>query len=72
MPASADPLSRHRGQVTVSIGGHPADVLFAGLTPAYVGLTQVNLKVPILAPGTYPMVITVNGVASNAALITVK
>src|SRR5262249_19764130 len=72
MPASATILSRHKATVSVSIGGHPADMAFAGLTPSFVGLTQVNLQIPILAPGTYPLVVTVNGIASNSALITVK
>ena len=71
-PAGSNPLSRQRATVIASIAGHPADVLFAGLTPGFVGLTQVNLQIPILAPGTYPLVVTVNGVPSNAAQITVK
>jgi uncharacterized protein (TIGR03437 family) len=32
----------------------------------------VNLKVPSLSPGTYPLVISVNEEKSNSALITVK
>jgi uncharacterized protein (TIGR03437 family) len=70
--APMSPLSRHKGNVTVTIGGTMAEVAFAGLTPQYTGLTQVNFKVPRLAAGTYPLVISVNGEASNQAMITVK
>ena len=70
--AKADPISRPRGPVTAMIGNSSADVIFGGLTPDFVGLMQVNLKVPNLAPGTYPLVITVNGEKSNAAMVTVR
>jgi translation elongation factor P/translation initiation factor 5A len=52
--------------------GMPAEVVFGGLTPSFVGLMQVNLKIPNLQPGTYPLVVTVNGEKSNAAMITVQ
>jgi uncharacterized protein (TIGR03437 family) len=70
--AGADPLSRPRAIVTATVNGQPAEVAFAGLTPSFVGLMQVNLRVPTLTPGTYPLVITVGGEKSNAAMITVK
>ena len=71
-PAKANPISRPRGPVTATIGGVNADVAFGGLTPDFVGLMQVNMKIPSLAPGTYPLVITVNSEKSNAAMVTVK
>jgi uncharacterized protein (TIGR03437 family) len=70
--AKANPISRPRGPVTATVGDSQAEVAFGGLTPDFVGLMQVNLKVPNLAPGTYPLVITVNGEKSNAAMVTVK
>ena len=70
--AAADPLSRPRGPVTATIADMPAEVVFGGLTPSFVGLMQVNLKIPNLQPGTYPLVVTVNGEKSNAAMITVQ
>jgi uncharacterized protein (TIGR03437 family) len=70
--AKADPISRPRGVVTATINDVHTEVAFGGLTPEYVGLMQVNLKIPNLAPGSYPLVITVNGEKSNAAMITVK
>ncbi len=70
--AGRDPLSRPKGIVTATINGVPAEVAFAGMTPDFIGLFQVNLKVPSLSPGTYPLVISVNEEKSNSALITVK
>ena len=70
--AGANPLSRPRGTVTATLNGQPAEIVFAGLTPEFIGLMQVNLKVPSLLPGTYPLVITVGGETSNAALMTIK
>ena len=70
--AAGSPLSRHKGNVTATVNGTMVEITFAGLTPEFIGLTQVNLKVPSIAPGTYPLVISVNGEASNQAMITVK
>lgn len=70
--AGADPLSRPRGPVTATIADMPADVAFGGLTPSFVGLMQVNLKIPNLQPGSNPLVITVNGEKSNSAMVTVQ
>jgi len=73
VPAPASPLSLVNGQVTAQIGGKPADVVFAGLAPGLVGGTQVNLRIPQgLAPGNQPVFITINGVPSNAGLISVR
>ena len=69
--APQSPLSQARLPVTATVGGRSAEVLFAGLTPGYVGLLQVNLRVPELSSGDHPVVVTIGGVASNSALITV-
>jgi len=70
--AGSDPLSRPRATVAVTIGSQPAEIAFAGLSPGFVGLTQVNLKIPNLPAGDYPLVVTVNGEKSNPAMVTVK
>jgi uncharacterized protein (TIGR03437 family) len=70
--AGAEPLSRPKGPVTATIGDMPAEVAFGGLTPGFVGLMQVNLKVPNLPAGNYPLVVTVNGERSNQAMVTVR
>jgi len=70
-PATADPLSRPQLPVSATIGGQEVTVLFLGLSPGFIGLAQANLVVPDLPPGDYPVVITIGGSASNAAIITI-
>ena len=69
--AAAIPLSTVTGDVTATIGGLSASVQFAGLAPGFAGLYQVNVLVPQLASGSYPLQISVGGVASNAAPVNV-
>jgi uncharacterized protein (TIGR03437 family) len=53
--------------ITVSIGGQPAQVQYAGLAPFFVGLYQINVIVPAgLASGDQPMVVTMDGVSSSS------
>lgn len=52
IPAPASPLSRTVRPWTVSVGGTPAELLFSGLAPGYIGLYQVNFRVPEgISPG---------------------
>jgi uncharacterized protein (TIGR03437 family) len=57
--------------VTATIGGQPADLLFAGLTPGSIGLAQANVVVPNLPAGEWSIMIKVGSAASNAPLISV-
>jgi len=56
---------------SATIGVVPADIRYVGLAPLYPGLAQMNLQIPQLASGTYPVVVKIGGVASNAAQLTV-
>jgi uncharacterized protein (TIGR03437 family) len=56
---------------SVTVDAQPATAYYLGLTPGFVGLYQANFKLPALAPGNYPVVITAGGAASNAAVISV-
>ncbi|MBI3696681.1 MAG: hypothetical protein HY238_17805 [Acidobacteria bacterium] len=70
----ADPLPKPRFPVRVSIGGVPADVLYAGGAPGLVaGVIQVNARVPSNAPsgGAVPIVLSVGGVVSSQQGVTV-
>ena len=71
-PASSDALSTSTQGVTATIGGQPATVIFAGGAPGYAGLDQVNVTVPQLAPGDYPVRIFAGSAESNSATISVR
>jgi uncharacterized protein (TIGR03437 family) len=53
--------------VTATINGVPALVEFAGLVA--VGQFQINIVVPALPPGEYPVVIRYNGKESQAGVL---
>jgi len=54
---------------TLTIGGAPAAVAYSGLVGT--GLYQINITVPNLASGTYPVLATVNGISSQSG-VTLK
>jgi uncharacterized protein (TIGR03437 family) len=59
-------------QPTVTVGGQSANVAFAGLSPYFVGLYQINLQVPASATaGELTVDVTQNGVAANPTLLPV-
>jgi uncharacterized protein (TIGR03437 family) len=68
------PLALVTTPVKVTIGGVEAAVEFAGLAPGFVGLYQVNARVPVgvMAGNAVALVLTQNGVASNTVTIAVK
>ena len=70
-PSSA-PLATVVLEPTVTVGGQAATVAFAGLTPGFVGLYQVNFQVPTGASsGELQVDVTQNGVAANPTLLPV-
>ena len=55
-------LNQLQNSFSVTIGGVPAQVTYAGLTPSIVGLYQFNIVVPnVPASDTAPFVFTLNG-----------
>ncbi len=64
-------LRRPLQNVTVTIGGVAAEVLYAGSAPGLVsGLLQVNARVAdaVVAGNSVPVVVTIGGVASQAGV----
>jgi hypothetical protein len=57
---------------SATIGGVSAAVSFLGLTPGFVGLAQANITVPAMPSGDYPLILTVAGIESTSALVSVK
>lgn len=66
-------LSHAAVQPIVTIGGTPAEIAFAGLTPGAVGLYQINCKVPASASdGDLAIEISQNGVLANSVTLPVR
>jgi uncharacterized protein (TIGR03437 family) len=68
----ATPLARSTTGVMVQIGGTTVVPDFAGLTPGFVGLYQVNVKLPAdLAPTSYQLRLSAKGNTSNSLSVPV-
>ena len=46
-------------------------VQFAGMSPGFVGLGQINLMIPKLAKGSYPVLMKQGAQTSNNPVISV-
>jgi uncharacterized protein (TIGR03437 family) len=73
-PARFDVLQNTTNKVTATIGGVNATVVFAGLTPGFTGLYQVNLVVPGgVTPGAaVELVLSSAGQVSKAVALAVR
>jgi uncharacterized protein (TIGR03437 family) len=71
--APSDPPALTTSPVTVTIGGKPAEVVFAGLSPGLAGVYQVNLVVPTDAPpgDSVELLLSVGGRTSPAVTVAV-
>jgi len=58
--------------LSVTVGGVPALLQFAGLAPGNIGTTQVNFYVPASLSGAQPVVVTVGSASSPPVNVTVK
>jgi uncharacterized protein (TIGR03437 family) len=58
--------------VTLTVGGYPAQILFAGEAPGYAGLLQINARLPggFAPTGNVPVVLSV-GAASSQPGVTI-
>lgn len=70
---SSPPYAVVTTEPTVTLDGQAASVQFAGLTPGFVGLYQVNFQVPLNAgTGDQTLVVSQNGVSSNSTRLPVS
>jgi uncharacterized protein (TIGR03437 family) len=72
--APLTPFSYAVAPVHVSIGGAQAEVQFAGLTPGFIGLGQLNVRIPSDAPtgDAVAVVIEVGGQNGKTAKVAVR
>ena len=71
--AAATGLTHTTNPVAVKLADKPAEVLFAGLTPGFVGLYQVNAVVPeTVTDGEVPLVLTVAAQHSDPVMLSVR
>jgi uncharacterized protein (TIGR03437 family) len=64
---------------SVSLGGIPARVIYAGAQGGMVGLDQLNIEIPQALQGdsskaarSLPLILSVNGIEANRVTITIK
>jgi uncharacterized protein (TIGR03437 family) len=69
--ATLSPLQVVSEMPTVEFGGVSGDVLYAGLAPGFVGLYQMNVKVPGTAPLGMQVPLTVT-MGANTASVSVR
>jgi uncharacterized protein (TIGR03437 family) len=72
--ATGEPATLNRvGNPVVTIDGSSAEILFAGAAPGFVGLNQINLRIPpnTRTAANIPVVVTMSGKQSNAVTIPV-
>jgi uncharacterized protein (TIGR03437 family) len=71
--ASSHPLIYAPGSARVLIGGVAADILFLGLAPGLVGVTQLNVAPVWETPlGDQPLVVEIDGFSSNTAVVSIR
>jgi uncharacterized protein (TIGR03437 family) len=72
-PTPAATLVQATSSWSATIGTATAQVSFVGLAPGFIGLVQANIVVPAgLAPGTYPLTVSIGGQTSNSGTISTK
>jgi uncharacterized protein (TIGR03437 family) len=63
-------LPRPRLPVSVTVGGEPVEIEFAGNATGLVGVIQINFTVPAkLAPGPQPVVVTVGSAVGDPVML---
>jgi uncharacterized protein (TIGR03437 family) len=71
-PSPATPPAMETEMTTVTVGGKPAAVSFAGMAPGLVGIVQVTFTVPAIRAGDHPVQVMIGAATSNSGLMTVS
>jgi uncharacterized protein (TIGR03437 family) len=71
-PAPDAPLAVTKNPPTVAIDGQVASVLWSGLAPGFVGLYQVNVRVPTGLHGNNSVEMTFDDAPSNTLTLAIK
>ncbi len=73
-PAAVSPLAMSLVTPTVTVGSGSASVLFAGLTPGFVGLVQINIQLPSPLPSgsSLPLVLAFGSSKAPAVNLSVQ
>ena len=73
LAAPSNKLTRTLRLPQVTVAGQQATVSFSGLTPGFVGLYQINAKLPATLPsGTQQLIVSANGIESNSAATAIQ
>jgi uncharacterized protein (TIGR03437 family) len=60
-------------QPTITIGGQSVPIGYAGRTPGFAGLDQINCQIPVGITGTaVPVIVTSNGRSSSTAFLAIQ
>ncbi len=62
------------GNVTATVGGEPAEVLFAGPQSQFAGVDQINIRLSraLAGRGEVEVIVSVDGESSNRVLIRIR
>jgi uncharacterized protein (TIGR03437 family) len=68
------PFPKPAGSITATIGGQPAELLYAGAAPYLVlGVTQINARIPAATgSGAQAVIVAVDGVSARAVTVAVR
>jgi uncharacterized protein (TIGR03437 family) len=65
--------AKSRQTCSVTVGGEPAHIVFNGILPGLIGVTQINFTIPPdISAGVQPVVVTVGGVSSTPVNLTIN
>jgi uncharacterized protein (TIGR03437 family) len=70
-PASGTILSETSSTPTVDIGGVSAEIQYSGLTPGFVGLYQINFRLPGFVPRGLQVPLTIS-MGGNSTTVNVR